>query len=133
MTAMPEYTIRNLEEIEDAAPSFGMAPDVEARFGRRVLECSSLGISYERLAPNARMPFGHKHALQEEVYFVIGGSGRMKIEDDVVDLRARDFVRVGRDTMRSFEAGPAGLELLAAGAPIPDEPDAEIVQGWWAD
>ena len=130
---MARYTVRNLKEIEDAAPKFGLAPDVEARFAREALESENFGLSYQRLAPNARSPFGHKHGEQEEVYVILSGGGRIKIEDEIVDLRPWDAVRVGKDTMRAFEAGPEGLELLAFGAPQTDRSDAELVPGWWTD
>jgi mannose-6-phosphate isomerase-like protein (cupin superfamily) len=128
------YTIKNLKaDVPDAAPQFGFSPGLEARFAREALECRNFGLSYERLAPNFRAPFGHRHGVQEEVYVVVGGSGRVKVEDEVVDVRQWDAVRVPGEAMRAFEAGPEGLELLAFGAPRPDEQDAELVPGWWSD
>jgi mannose-6-phosphate isomerase-like protein (cupin superfamily) len=127
------YTRVNIADVEDMAPKFGMAPDVEARFARRPLECEQLGLSYQRLAPNARMPFGHKHAGQEEIYVILAGTMRAKLGDEIVELRERDLVRVAPDTMRSFEAGPGGAEFLAFGAPGSEPNDAEMVQGWWSD
>ncbi len=130
---MSNYAIKNLkEDVEDSAPGFGLAPPLEARFARRALGCEQVAVAYERLDPNSRTPFGHKHARQEEIYVVIGGSGRVKIEDDIHDLRLWDTVRVGPDTMRNFEAGPDGLEVLAFGGPIGDD-DSTIVQAWWTD
>jgi len=127
------YKVKNLMEVEDAAPKFGMAPDVEARFARRPLECEQLGISYQRLAPNARMPFGHRHAAQEEIYVLLDGSAHVKLEDEIVELHRWDALRVGPETMRAFEAGPEGAAFLAFGAPGADNNDAEMVQGWWSD
>jgi len=108
-----------------------MAPDVEARFARRPLECEQLALSYQRLAPNARMPFGHKHAAQEEIYVVLGGSARVKLDDEFVELGELDALRVDPETMRAFEAGPEGAEFLAFGAPGSDQNDADMVPGWW--
>ena len=131
---MADYTIKNLRtDVEDAAPSFGMAPDVEARFARDPLECRQLGLSYQRLAPNARMPFGHRHAQQEEVYVVLEGSGRVKLDDDIRELGPWDAVRVGNETMRCLEAGPEGMAFVVFGAPKTPPGDAEIVPGWWSD
>jgi uncharacterized cupin superfamily protein len=127
------YTLKNLEEVEDAAVSYGMSPELEARFARRPLGCEQLSLSYQRLAPAYRIPFGHKHAAQEEIYVLIGGSARAKLEDEIVELRPLDVLRVSPDTMRGFEAGPEGAELLAFGAPGSDQNDAEIVQQWWSD
>jgi mannose-6-phosphate isomerase-like protein (cupin superfamily) len=131
---MNAYTVKNLKEVEDAAPKFGLSPDLEARFARGDLEGDTTGLSYQRVAPNFRIPFGHKHEDQEEVYVLVSGSGRMKLDEEVVDLRQWDAVRVSSETMRDFEAGPEGAELLAFGAPASGQPnDAEMTQGWWSD
>ncbi|HEY3184201.1 MAG TPA: hypothetical protein VGJ77_15275 [Gaiellaceae bacterium] len=130
---MSEYTIKNLKEVEDAAPNFGLSPNLEARFARKALECEQTGLAYERLAPNVRTGFGHKHENQEEIYVVVGGGGRVKIEDDIRDVSRWDAIRVGPGTMREFEAGPDGIELIAFGAPAIGENDAELVPGWWSD
>jgi len=129
---MSDYTIVNIREHENIAPKFGMPEEMEARFPRRELGCEIGAVGLETLGPGFRTPFGHKHARQEELYVIVNGSGRVKIEDEILDLRQWDVVRVGRDTMRNFEAGPDGLEVLAFGAPIGDD-DSEIVPGWWAD
>jgi mannose-6-phosphate isomerase-like protein (cupin superfamily) len=90
-------------------------------------------VSYFRIAPGFRTPFGHRHAEQEEVYVVVGGSGRIKVEDDVVELSAWDAVRVAPGAMHTLEAGPDGLEYVAVGAPNTANKDAELVQDWWKD
>lgn len=128
---MSDYTVRNLKEIEDAAVGFGLSPNIEARFGRKPLDCEKGGIGYQRYAPNFRLPFGHKHAEQEELYVVLSGGGQMKIDDDVIDLKQWDVVRVGPDTMRNFKSGPEGAEILAFGAG--QSGDSEQVQDWWTD
>jgi len=130
---MPEYTVKNLKEIEDSAVKFGLAPNLEAHFASGALECEKTGISYQRLKPNFRGPFGHKHDKQEEIYVIVGGSGRVKLEDDIVDVKPWDAVRVAPETTRAFEAGPDGLELLAFGAPATGPGDADMAQGWWTD
>jgi mannose-6-phosphate isomerase-like protein (cupin superfamily) len=127
------HTIRNLKEIEDSAVKFGLAPDLEARFAREELETEQSGLSYQRLAPNVRQPFGHHHKQQEEVYVVLAGSGRVKLDDEIVDLEQWDAVRIGPGTTRQVEAGPDGLEYLAFGAPNVGSGDAEMIQGWWSD
>ena len=131
---MAGFTKVNLkEDVDDQAPNFGLSPNLEARMARVPLEMENAGISYQRIAPNFRVPFGHSHKTQEEVYVVLSGSLRMKIEDEVHDLKQWDAVRVHKDTMRSFEGGPEGAEMLAIGAPSTGPGDAEVVQGWWAD
>jgi mannose-6-phosphate isomerase-like protein (cupin superfamily) len=130
---MAGYTIVNLKEVEDQAPKFGFAPNLEARFAKEPLEMQNSGVSYQRLAPGFRGPFGHRHEVQEELYVIVGGSGRVKIDDEVKELKAWDAVRVAPETMRCFEAGPEGIEILAFGAPRTGPSDAEVVENWWAD
>jgi len=134
---MAGYTKVNLkEDVEDQAPKFGMSPGLEARFASGQLGLNKSGVSYQKLSPGFRLPFGHKHKSQEELYVVVHGSVRAKIEDEVVELQPFDAVRVDNDTMRSFEAGPEGVELLAFGAPKAGESpaeDVEMTQGWWSD
>jgi uncharacterized cupin superfamily protein len=128
------YTKVNLrEDVEDQAPNFGLAPHIEARMARVALELENSGVSYQRLAPNFRLPFGHRHKRQEELYILVNGSARMKLDDEVVDLRQWDAIRVPNDTMRSLEAGPEGAEIIAVGAPNTGPGDADMEHGWWAD
>jgi mannose-6-phosphate isomerase-like protein (cupin superfamily) len=128
---MSGYSIKNLKEVEDSATQFGLSPSLEARFARKALDGENAGLSYQRLAPNFRVPFGHKHGAQEEIYVLVNGSGRVKLDDEVVDVKQWDAIRVEPGTMRAFEAGPDGAELIAFGAGAPG--DADMVQGWWTD
>lgn len=129
---MAAYTHLNLKrDVEDMAPQFGLADSLEARFAGEPLELQHAGLSYQRLEPGVRLPFGHKHAEQEEVYVVVSGSARAKLEDEVVELEQWDALRVAAATMRSFEAGPEGVELVVFGAPMQGGNDAELEQGWW--
>jgi mannose-6-phosphate isomerase-like protein (cupin superfamily) len=130
---MAGYTVQNLKEVEDQGPNFGLSPDLEARMARVPLELQEFGISYQRLAPDYRLPFGHTHNVQEEVYVLVSGSARVKLDDEVVELKPWDAVRVHRETMRSFEAGPEGAEMIAVGAPNTGPGDANVQQGWWSD
>ena len=132
---MSAYAVVNLRELEDQAPKFGLSPNLEARFARVALDLQKSGLSYQRLAPNFRVPWGHRHKQQEEIYVLLSGSARAKLGDEVVELRAWDALRVPADTMRGFEAGPDGVELLAFGAPGTDSPtdDIEMEQDWWTD
>ena len=129
---MSDYTHLNLKEVEDQAPKFGLSPDLEFRMGRVPLDMEQAGVSYMRVAPNYRIPFGHNHKNQEEVYVVVAGSGRVKVGDEVRDLNQWDAVRVHKDTMRGFEAGADGLEIIAIGAPNTGPGDADMEQGWWS-
>jgi mannose-6-phosphate isomerase-like protein (cupin superfamily) len=130
---MSGYTKKNLRsEVEDQAPNYGMPSEMEVRFGRTALRGETLGLSLMKLEPGFRIPFGHKHAEQEEVYVVLRGSARTKVEDELVDVAEGEAIRFDKNTMRNVEAGPDGVEYLAFGAG--DDPrDAEMVQNWWSD
>ena len=128
---MADYTLKNLKQVENMAEKHGMGDGLEARFASKELSLEKLGMSYQRLAPNFRIPFGHHHAQQEEVYVVVGGSGRIKLEDE--ELEQWDAIRVPKETTRNLEAGPNGIEFLAFGAPATGPGDAELLQGWWSD
>ena len=131
---MAEYTVVNLKgDVKDMAPDFGLSPGLESRFARKQLDSEPSGLSYFKIAPGFRTPFGHKHTEQEEYYLVINGSARAKLDDDIVDLDTWDVVRIPRDTMRALEGGPEGAEVLAFGAPSTDNKDIEMVQDWWND
>jgi mannose-6-phosphate isomerase-like protein (cupin superfamily) len=132
-----EYTIANLKsDVEDQAPNFGMSPDLEARFARQTLELEQSGLSYQRIAPDFRVPFGHTHSKQEEIYVILAGGGRLKLGDEIVEVKQWDAVRIAPGTWRGFEAGPDGAELLAYGARCgmsPDDSDSDMKQNWWSD
>jgi mannose-6-phosphate isomerase-like protein (cupin superfamily) len=128
-----DYTRVNLrEDVQDMAPRFGME-GIESRFARTNLEMEKGGVSYFRLDPGFRAPFGHTHSEQEEVYVVVSGSARVAIGDDVIDLAQFDAVRVAPGAWRGMEAGPDGVEVIAFGAPNTDNKDAEMQQGWWPE
>ena len=129
---MASYTHKNLkEDVEDSAPGFGLSPALETRFAREPLELQNSGVTYLRLARGERVPFGHTHKEQEEVYVVVGGAGRVKLDDEIVELGEWDALRIPPETMRNLEAGDDGIELILFGAPNAGFGDAEMVQGWW--
>ena len=131
------FTLRNLkEDLEDLGSRFDGAPDLEFRLATEALELEQSGLGYQRVPPGYRFPYGHTHRKQEEVYVVLRGSGRMKLDDEIVELEEWDAVRVPPGTWRGYEAGPEGLELIVIGAPNLGEAPREDVEGrrdWWAD
>jgi mannose-6-phosphate isomerase-like protein (cupin superfamily) len=125
------YTHKKLTEVKDSAPEFGMEDVQEARFAKKDLDAEETGISHHRLRPGQRTPFGHRHERAEEVYVVIGGSGRLKLDDEIIEVETLDAVRVSPEVVRAFEAGPEGIEVLAVGAR--HDGDGEVIPGWWSD
>jgi mannose-6-phosphate isomerase-like protein (cupin superfamily) len=133
---MAGWTRVNLRtDVEDSATKFGYAPDLEARFAAGALALEKSAVSYQRLAPGFRLPFGHSHERQEELYVLLSGSGRLKLDEEIVEVGPLDGVRISPEVMRGFEAGPEGAELLAFGAPNTGSPaeDANPTPGWWSD
>jgi quinol monooxygenase YgiN/uncharacterized cupin superfamily protein len=127
----PGHTIRNLAEAEDQAAKYGYGEMGEARFVSDDLDAEHTGVSHQRLRPGKRQMFAHRHGHAEEVYVVLSGTGRVRIEDEIVDIGPLDAIRVSPGQTRAFEAGADGLEFLAFGRRA--RGDAEIVQDWWTD
>jgi mannose-6-phosphate isomerase-like protein (cupin superfamily) len=128
---MSDYTVVNLKAVEDQAPKFGFAPHLQSRFARKALGLENSGVSHFTIAPEYRVPFGHHHSDQEEVYVVVAGSARMKLDDEVVELGTWDAVRVPPDMTRGMEGGPEGAEIIAFGAPSHENADVEMVRDFW--
>ena len=131
------FTHRNIrEDPPDLGSNFNGAPELEFRAATELLQLEQSGLTFQYLPPGYRFPYGHTHATQEEVYVVVRGGGRMKIDDDIIELRRWDAVRVPPGSWRGYEAGSDGLELLVIGAPsLGDSPrdDVEGSRDWWAD
>ena len=127
---MSDYTRLNLrDDTENFAERFGLAPDLELRFGRSALGIEGGGFSYQKRAPNLAGSTGHRHRIQEEVYIVIAGSGQVKLDDEVQDIRQWDVIRVPPAVARGFASGPDGLEFIAIG--YGEGGDGETIEGFW--
>jgi mannose-6-phosphate isomerase-like protein (cupin superfamily) len=125
------YTIKNLSETADSAVKFGLSDMGEAHFPREELGAESTGLSYQVLKPGKRQSFGHRHGKAEEVYVVLAGSGRVRLDDEIVDIARLDAIRVEPRVTRAFEAGPDGMEWVAFG-PHHDG-DGELDHEFWKD
>lgn len=129
---MTQYATTNLDTAEDMAPKYGMSEIGEARFVRTALGAERIGLADYRMNPGQRIGFGHRHGESEEMYVVLSGSGRFKLEDEIIDVAARDVVYCPPSVMREWESGPDGMHMLAFGAHGEGE-DNEMTQGWWTD
>jgi uncharacterized cupin superfamily protein len=127
---MTDYARVNLKDVDDSAAD---RPDFEARFARKHLASDHLGVSYFRYGPGVRSPMGHSHREQEEAYVVVSGSGRVRLDDEIVELAQWDVVRVAPAVVRGFEGGDDGLELIAIGNDRPEGGDGVRVDDWWTD
>lgn len=128
---MSDYSVKNLMEVEDSIG--GRMPGIEARFARKHLDSEELGVSHFRYGPGVRSPMGHSHREQEEAYVVVAGSGRVKLDDEILELQQWDVLRVAPQVVRAFEGGPEGLELIAIGGHKPADGDGVPVSDWWTD
>ena len=128
---MSRFATVNLLEVENSVGD--RVPGGEGRFGRKYLDSRDLGVSHFRYAPNLRSPMAHSHREQEEAYVVVAGSGRVLLDDEVLELRQWDVVRVAPEVVRCFEAGPEGLDVIAVGGPKPAEGDGVMATANWPD
>ena len=125
---MPDWTKKNFDDLRDVSPE---EVRIQWRFAREALGSPELGVSRFTYEPGARMPWGHRHREQEEAYVVVGGSGRAKLDDEVVELSVWDVLRVAPSVGRSFEAGPDGLDMICIGGRKPEEGDNVLVEDFW--
>jgi mannose-6-phosphate isomerase-like protein (cupin superfamily) len=125
------FTHRQLTDVKDSAPGFGLGDAMEARFAREALDAEETGVSHYRIKPGERQPIGHRHDEAEEIYVVVRGTGRIKLDDEIVEVEELDAIRVSPEVLRSWEAGDEGLEFIAFGAHKPN--DGEVIPGWWSD
>jgi quercetin dioxygenase-like cupin family protein len=128
---MADYAIVNLLDMEDTVQ--GRVPGMEGRFSRKHLGSRDLGVSHWRFAADTRNPVAHSHREQEEAYVVVSGSGRVRLDDEIRDIRQWDVIRIAPPVVRAFEAGPDGLELIAVGGPKPEGGDGVVSESPWPD
>jgi mannose-6-phosphate isomerase-like protein (cupin superfamily) len=123
------YTRINIDDVEDAAVANGFGHRWEARVAGSPLGATQTGLTHFRLRADKRSPFSHRHQQAEEIYVILQGSGKIKLDDEVLDVHPRDAIRIAPNVARAFEAGPDGLEFLAIGPHHPG--DGEQVDDPW--
>jgi mannose-6-phosphate isomerase-like protein (cupin superfamily) len=107
------YSFVDVESLE------GEGPGGAVRKLRRALGARAFGFNYFELPPNVEgREHDHAEGNQEEVYFVLGGSGVMRLDGEEVELKQGRFLRVDPATTRCPVAGPGGLVFLTIGAPL---------------
>lgn len=125
------YTIKNLRQTTDSAPRFGLSDIGEAHFPREELDAQTIGLAYHVLKPGRRTAFGHRHEQAEEIYVVLSGSGRVRLDDEIEEIGALDAVRVEPQVARAFEAGAEGMSLIVFGPHHAG--DGELLHEFWTD
>lgn len=126
------HSLKNLRDVRDMAPDAGLSEIQEARFARGDLQAEDTGLAYHVLRPGRRQGFAHRHEAAEEIYVVLSGTGRMKIDDEIIEVGPMDAIRVSPQAARAFEAGDQPLEVLAFG-PHHDKDGEVIKEEFWGD
>lgn len=126
---MTDWAKKHFDDVTDRSPA---DVDMQWRFARRELGFEQVGVSRFSYPPGVRFPFAHRHREQEEAYVIVAGSGRVKLDDEIVEVKAWDVLRVGPSVARQFEAGPDGLEVICVGGPRPEGGDGEPVPDFWS-
>jgi mannose-6-phosphate isomerase-like protein (cupin superfamily) len=125
------YTHKQLTDVKDSAPDFGYDQAMEVRFAREALDAEQTGVSYHRIKPGQRQAFGHRHDEDEEIYVIVRGSGRIKLDDEIVEVEELDAIRIAPEVVRALEGGEQGVDFLAFGTH--NEGDGEVIPGWWGE
>ena len=131
---MSDYTIRRLEEVEDAFE--GRYPGA-MRFMTGPLGNDQVALTHRHMPPGSgcKGGYGHRHRTQEEVYFVISGTLQFKLDDEIVSVDAGSAVRVAPEVVRSvWNDGPDDAELTICSTRVEDrDAEGELVEGFWPD
>lgn len=61
-------------------------------------------VSINNLPAGASVPFIHSHKENEEIYIITEGSGTFKIDEDIVELKKGDAIRVSPNGKRQLFA-----------------------------
>jgi mannose-6-phosphate isomerase-like protein (cupin superfamily) len=128
---MGDWKIVNLLDVDNSAA--GRMDGLEVRMSRKDMESRDVGVSLFRYAPDVRNPTSHRHREQEEAYVIVSGSGRVRLDDDIQDVKQWDVIRVAPEVVRAFEAGPDGMDVVAVGGPKPEGGDGELAESPWPD
>jgi mannose-6-phosphate isomerase-like protein (cupin superfamily) len=128
---MGDWKIVNLLDVDNSAA--GRMDGLEVRMSRKDMESRDVGVSLFRYSPDVRNPMSHRHREQEEAYVIVSGSGRVRLDDDIQDVKQWDVIRVAPEVVRAFEAGPDGMDVVAVGGPKPEGGDGELTESPWPD
>jgi mannose-6-phosphate isomerase-like protein (cupin superfamily) len=125
------YTFKNLRDVQDVAPDAGVDATQAMRFAQRDLNAVGTGISLMAVKPGRRQAFAHRHDEAEEIYVILAGSGRMKLDDDVVEVQPMDAIRITPSVTRALEGGPQGVEYLVVGPHHDGDGAVQAIEEFW--
>jgi mannose-6-phosphate isomerase-like protein (cupin superfamily) len=130
-----DYTIVRVADVKDMSAEVGMDPDhFEIRFLREALVLRHLAVTFERFGRAWKPTRGHRHGVQEEVYFLVSGRAQAKLGGEVVDLEPWTAVRVPAETDRAFRAtDDEDAVFVTIAAPQAGLDDVEFIPDYWTD
>lgn len=111
----PHPNIGHWDDVEPRRIDRGELQGQWRRLGP-ALGTAQAGLSHYRLGPGERAMPAHVHADEEELSFVLSGSGLAWLDGAVHELRTKDVVahRAGGQA-HTWIAGPQGIEVLVFG------------------
>jgi mannose-6-phosphate isomerase-like protein (cupin superfamily) len=126
------YSVCRVDEVPDV---FGGKYPGEMKMLAAPLDAEQVAFTYRRMPQHSggKGSYGHRHKIQEELYFVVSGELQFKLGDDVIDVPAGTAVRVAPGTVRSvWNERPEEAELLIVSQRIADgREDVELVEDFW--
>ena len=128
---MGDYQIVKLDDVDDW---LGEYPG-EMRGITYAIGAEEVALTYRRMPQHtgSKGSYGHRHKTQEEIILVLAGKLQFKLDEEVVDVRARTAVRIPPQTVRGiWNDEPEEAELVIVSKKIDDpQGDVETVEGFW--
>jgi hypothetical protein len=88
---------------------------------RTALAAERTGVSFFRLLPGKRSPFTHRHTDAEEVYVILSGTGRVKLDDEVLGPQQQRLFQIDAFPVVALCQQPELEVLLAADQTSPSQ------------
>ena len=120
--------VRNLQEV----PAFTTKDGSEIR---ELLAHRNSSITNQSLA-EARLPVGacttpHLHPQCEEIYYLLEGTGRMQVEDEVREVTIGDAIAIPPGARHQItNNGQVTLRFLCCCAPAYEHDDTVLLSDW---
>ncbi|MDX6425483.1 MAG: hypothetical protein QOD52_888 [Gaiellaceae bacterium] len=121
---MADYQIVQLEDVDDW---LGDYPG-EMRGITYAVGAEQVALTHRRMPQHtgSKGSYGHRHETQEELYFVLSGKLLFKLNDEIVEVGARQAVRVPAQTWRGvWNDEPEDAELIIVSTRLSDDPTAD--------
>ena len=92
------------------------------------LGSEQVALTYRRMPQHtgSKGSYGHRHKTQEEIVLVLSGKLQFKLNDEIVEVGAREAVRVPPQTWRGvWNDEPEDAELIIVSTRLSDDPRAD--------